>query len=311
VSVVGNYEDLKGQDLVDDFVDVARAAEEAISAHPDSPCGRAIELNLSCPNTITAGAKGVESPLCETPDYVHLIVKAVRAALQTETRLVLKLGYLTREKLAEVVSDVAEDVDAIAGINTLQVSVVGPDGRPAFRGTIEDPDCDRTRAGLSGIAIRNFALDFVRSLALLRRANNWQFDIIGMGGVMEPHDVRTLMASGADAVQTATAAANHPRFPSELLGGGRPEPSEEEKLVHLLTGALSDSRWEFRTEHGIAEELHLAPDEVGVLLKRHPEIARTSVMTSEDGRELYTRRDRPLSVRERLEQARSLLAHNR
>ncbi len=310
VSVVGNYEDLDGQELVDDFVSAACSAKEALSAHPNAPCGRAIELNLSCPNTISRAAQTVATPICETPESVHRIVKAVRTAIGNETRLVIKLGYLDRDRLADVVAGVADEVDAVAGINTLQVKVVDPNGDPAFRGTVDDPDSDRDKAGLSGIAIRNFALDFVQSLALLRRTNDWHFDIIAMGGVMEPHDVRMLLASGADAVQTATAAANHPRFPSTLLADGPPELSDESKLAQLLAGALDDSRWDFRTSEGIAAQLHLAPEDVAVLLRRHPEIARRSVMNSADGRELYTRRDRPLTVRERLEQARSLLAHN-
>lgn len=311
VSVVGDYEKFKGQQLIDDFVRGAILAEGAISAHPDNPCGRAIELNLSCPNTVADGVEGVEHPICETPESVHLIVKAVRAALRHDTKLVVKLGYLKRELLADVITDIAKDVDGVAGINTLQVTVLDAGDNPAFRGTIDDPNRARDKAGLSGVAIRDFALDFVRSLALLRRTNNWRFSIIGMGGVMEPHDVRMLLASGADAVQTSTAASNHPRFPSELLGSGRPEPSAEEKLVQLLATTLSDTRWEFRTQAGLAKELNLKPDEVDVLLRRHPEIARASVVTTDDGRELYTHRDRPVSARERLEQARSLIAHSR
>jgi len=311
VSVVGEYETLSGDALVADFVNVALHAEDAIAAHPTIGCGRAIEVNLSCPNTIPDGDDAAAKPLCEDAAAAQRIVRAVRAALKPDTKLVIKLGYLAKDELTDLISDIAHEVDAVAGINTLQIRVAGDDGRPAFLGTLDDADAPREHGGLSGVAIRSYAIDFVRSLALLRRSNDWRFDIIGMGGVMDSHDVRTLLAIGANAVQTATAAANHPRFPSELLGGGRPEPSEEEELAQLLAAALADQTWEFRTREGLANELRLSPEEVGVLIQRHPDIARTSVMKSPEGHELFTHRDRPVTARERIEQLRSLVARDR
>lgn len=61
--------------------------------------------------------------------------------------------------------------------------------------------------------------------------------------------------------------------------------------------ALSDSRWDFRTVKGIAEETGLAADTVKHLLEEH-QLARTPWGRMEDNR--YTARDRPVSLRERL-----------
>jgi dihydroorotate dehydrogenase len=283
VSVVGEYEEHTGQALVADFVDVACLAERAGA--------RIIELNLSCPNTLGRDGSGVYPPICSSPEDTYKIVSAVRAALDPSTKLVAKLGYLPRAELESVVEPIAEAVDGVAGINTLQVPVTGDHGQPVFRGSLTDPDKPRLEAGVSGIAIRDLALDFVRCLALLRRKNDWHFDIIAM-----------------DAVQTATAASNNPELPRRLCGDGHPEPSEEDRLVALLNCALTDPRWDFRTIDGLATELRLATDRVRSLIQAHPGVARRSVMGDRGGRDLFTARGRPPTVRERLERLRWLLA---
>lgn len=300
VSVVGEYEELAGHELVEDFVEAACLAADA-----GAPI---VELNLSCPNTVSRRGKDVHPPICESPEDTRQIVTAVRAALPPEIKLVAKLSYLPRADLEPVVAAIADSVDGIAGINTMQVNVVDESGGPAFRGTLLDPHQPRPKAGLSGIAIRDFALDFVRSLALMRRTHGWQFDIIGMGGVMEPHDVRALMANGADAVQTATAAVNNPDLPRQLWNNGHPEPSQEERLTGLLYAALMDPRWDFRTIDGLANELRLSHDVVLRLVEGHPDVARRSVLNDHEGRELFTAKNRPATVRERLERFRWILA---
>jgi dihydroorotate dehydrogenase len=290
VSVVGTYESYKGDALLEDFVQVARLAESAGA--------KAIELNLSCPNTLAEDGDGMGKPLCENPGHTQAIVQAVRKGLKSETRLVAKLGYLAPIRLAEVVERIAGQVDAIAGINTWQVNVTDASGKPAFRGTPDDPDRDRPKAGLSGVAIRDLALDFVRELALLRRERDWSFDIIGMGGVMNTHDVRALMASGADAVQATSVIANDVHFARGLW-------NEEQELG----AALKDDRWIFRTAEGVADDLHLSVESARNLLDSSPSVARKTAMTDRLGRELYTARDRSPTIKERLERLRWILAH--
>jgi dihydroorotate dehydrogenase len=299
VSVVGDYEELSGDALVSDFVDVALAAEHAGAT--------IIELNLSCPNTVKASGP-VQPPICESPDDSARIVKSVRAALDANTKLVVKLAYLARPALERLIAAVADSVDGVAGINTLQVPVVGADGAPVFIGTRDSRTKFRDKAGLSGIAIRDYALDFVRSLALIRRVNRWEFDIIAMGGVMEPHDVRALMAVGADAVQSATAAANNPGLPRLLWSDGHQIPSDDERLIGLLGTALADPQWSFRSVAGLAKELRVPAERVSRALASHPDLARVSVLRDVDGNTLYAARDSSPTVRERLEQLRWILA---
>jgi dihydroorotate dehydrogenase len=300
VSVVGDYENLSGDQLVDDFVEIALRVEQTGAS--------IVELNLSCPNSVSHESGGLLPPICKSMPDTRRIVKAVRNALSPQTKLVVKLSYLTRNELENVVGSIADSIDGISGINTLQVPVADDERGPIFVGTPDNPSEPRRRAGLSGVAIRDYALDFVRSLALLRRKFGWEFEIVAMGGVMEPHDVRALMASGADAVQSATAAENNPELPREICGDGHRLPSEEERLTNLVAFALDDDRWAFRTVGGLASELGLSLEDIERVLEARPQIARRSVMTDQAGHPLYSSFERKPTMRERLEQLRWMLA---
>lgn len=290
VSVVGTFERYRGNKLVDDFVRVALLAQEAGAS--------AIELNLSCPNTLADDGKGIGPPICSDPEATREIVHAVKKSLKSGTKLVVKLSYLGPDRLAEVVTGIADEVDGIAGINTLQVKVETSRGEPAFRGTPDDPKRDRPKAGLSGVAIRNLALEFVRELAALRREQRWTFDIIGMGGVMNSHDVRALMASGADAVQATSVVANNIRFARSIL-----------RERQLLGEVLANEQWAFRTAESLAEELEMGVDATRNLLESSPDVVRETVLTDRLGRKLYAARNRPPTLREKLERLRWVLAH--
>lgn len=191
VSVMGEGD---GTDLVEDFARTARLAEEA-----GAPV---VELNLSCPNTLSASAAGVKPPLCLDPDATVAVVESVRRALDDRTGLVAKLSWLDGPALAVLVPRLAPLVDGIAGINTLQSRVRRSDGAPTFPG--------RELAGLSGIAVRDSALDFTRRLVALRESGGRHFDVLAMGGVTDPGSFRALFALGADAVQSASGAFADP-----------------------------------------------------------------------------------------------------
>ncbi|TYP84996.1 dihydroorotate oxidase [Blastococcus xanthinilyticus] len=191
VSVMGEGD---GADLVTDFARTARLAEEA-----GAPV---VELNLSCPNTLSASADGVKPPLCLDADATVAVVEAVRRALDDRTGLVAKLSWLDEPALAALVPRLVPLVDGIAGINTLQSRVRRSDGAATFPG--------RELAGLSGIAIREPALDFTRRLVALRAAGRAHFDVLAMGGVTDPASFEALFTAGADAVQSAAGAFADP-----------------------------------------------------------------------------------------------------
>lgn len=197
--------------LVEDFVKVARLAAETQPA--------AIELNLSCPNTIDYAGRAARPPLCSSnPALTREIVVEVRDAIP-DTPIVAKLSYVPSLFLGALIASFATAVDAIAGINTMPLAVLNRHGDPTFLGVEDDADQAREVAGVSGVALTHFGRDFVRTLTNLRRLNGWQFDILAMGGVMGAEDVDSAMRTGADAVQVATAAVEGPDVATRLAAG--------------------------------------------------------------------------------------------
>jgi dihydroorotate dehydrogenase len=201
LSVMGNFEDHRGEDLAADFARTALlGAETGV---------RAIELNLSCPNGLADGRPLPAIYL--DADSVRSIVRAVRTALGDSVSLVIKVGYMPADRMRLSLGPVAHLVDGVAGINALQLPVRDPAGcHPAFPGRLE--------AGVSGHVIGRLARDFVRSLAALREELAAGFDILAMGGATCVDDVRRLHDAGATAVQTASGAFFNPQLAQEVAG---------------------------------------------------------------------------------------------
>lgn len=241
VSVLGDiYEDdeLTADQLARDFVRVAAQAAETGA--------EVIELNLSCPNLLTS--TGVQPPLCHDLALTRRIVGEVRRALP-DLPLVAKLSYLKRDGLAPLVQGIGSMVQGIAGINALQLPVMrrNEPSMPTFP--------ERREAGVSGIAIRNHALDFVRNLCSLRDEGRYTFDVIAMGGVTSPDSFRQLKSAGATAVQSASGVFTNPLLASDCLEalrdsdfpGSRPDSdlrdsagraSEEKPFDHWMKGRI-------------------------------------------------------------------------
>lgn len=188
LSVMGTFEEKQDAALVEDFAEAARrASSTGVSA---------IEVNLSCPNGVVDGQ--LLPPVYENRDMVLRIVDAVTACIDPAVSLIVKFGYMTEEALFDTLAPIADVVDGVSGINTLQVPVKGPDELNPFPG--------RPEAGISGYILRDLALDFVRSAAAIRDECSASYDIIGMGGVMSPDHAVDLYKAGASAVQTASGA---------------------------------------------------------------------------------------------------------
>ncbi len=180
--------------LVDDFVKVAVRAEKAGA--------QAIECYLARSTTRDLATGRIES--CELhPETSVAIVRGVRAALRSETKLVIKLSYQAPQALRAVVVPLAQSraIDGVSGISPYRMEVLRPD-RSALTG-------DRL-PGVAGLAVRRLGQLFVQELALIRQEEGFTFDIIGMGGVMTPEDVATYRRLGACAVQSASAARCNP-----------------------------------------------------------------------------------------------------
>lgn len=194
VSVVGTPGE-KGLEL--DYVKGAVLAVEA-----GAPI---IEINLSCPNVVTG-----EGSLYTDPDLSSAVSRAVKRAIGA-VPLMIKIGYIPDpRRLAEVVAANAPFIEAIAGVNTLSFEVVAPDGRQALPGE------GRLRAGVCGAAIRQCAMAQAARIVDLKRKEYYDYEVVGVGGIMTPEHIRDYLELGVDAVMSATGAMWDPLLASRF-----------------------------------------------------------------------------------------------
>jgi dihydroorotate dehydrogenase (NAD+) catalytic subunit len=186
VSVMGSSEifpDLPS--FVRDFAASARMAKEAGA--------QVVELDLSCPNSNAA-----EGMVFLDAGLSGRISKEVKSEIG-ETPLFIKMGFFPdRAAFESVVRANAPHVDGIVGINTVRMTVLDREGRPAIAG--------RPQSGVCGAGIRPCALQFVRWLAETKAKNRYDFAAVGVGGIMTPDDADEFLAAGVEAVEVATAA---------------------------------------------------------------------------------------------------------
>lgn len=277
LSVMGTSDpDLTGRSLEKDFEVVSKlAAQTGVLA---------IELNLSCPNTEDkTSTDGMEEPVCFDADKTLEIVKAVSRVV--DTKLIVKLSYMPYERLSRVLTPILPMISAISGINTVQTRVVNEHLQPTFVGTAEDHNRPRWEAGVSGIRIREMALDFVRSLSRLRSQSRG-FEIIAMGGVMNGEDVATYREAGADVVQSATAAWVNSRLPIEAeryAKSIRDDLSLERAILSVLHPRISLDREQ------IASAAKVAPSKTEKLLEQLISVGRVRVDKTKAGEERFAR----------------------
>jgi dihydroorotate dehydrogenase len=193
--------DIRMEARATDFVLVAKLAAEAGADF--------IELNLSCPNSLREDAQGVQPPLCEDIVATSDVVHRVRAALPSNVKLIAKLSYLPEPDLRELLEECGRDLDGVAGINTFATKVVNRSGQPTFPG--------RERAGVSGIAIRNHGLEFVRRMARLRLILDLDLEILGMGGITDPTSFKAMYDAGANAVLSASGVFANPFLAQQCI----------------------------------------------------------------------------------------------
>ena len=184
------------QDFIDDFVLAARLSKETGV--------KVLEANLSCPNV------GNEGLVCYNLAITPRIVSAIRKELNNAP-LILKIGYFQDGKALERIAAVAaEYADAIAAINTLQTSIVDKYSYQALPGKM------RSVSGVCGAAIKWAGIDMVKRLRKIREKNNYHYQIIGVGGVIEPKDYFDYKKAGADVVMSATGAMWYPDLAARI-----------------------------------------------------------------------------------------------
>lgn len=178
--------------FIDDFILAAKLAKETGA--------KVLEANLSCPNI------GNEGLVCYNIEVTEKITRGIRKVIDN-TPLVLKIGYFESDtqlgKLAKIANEYADD---IAGINTLQATVVNKKGEQALPGE------NRVKSGVCGYGIKWAGLDTVRRLKRIKDKNKFSFGITGVGGVLTPSDYELYIEAGADCVMSATGAMWNPNL---------------------------------------------------------------------------------------------------
>jgi dihydroorotate dehydrogenase (NAD+) catalytic subunit len=200
----------KGQALLVAFQGTARGKgrEEFVQDHVKGvelireTGANIIEINLSCPN------EGEEVLACFDTDITTRIVTAVREA-NTDIKLIIKLAYFANhDQLKDLVQKVGPMLDGICAINTIPTAVVDKDGNEVFPG--------RPKAGISGAPIKWAALEMTRLLDEYRQEFDYNYKIIGLGGVLNAADFHEYRDAGADIVMSVTGAMWNPNLAAEV-----------------------------------------------------------------------------------------------
>lgn len=177
----------EGEDIAEDYARCAVMAKDAGA--------KIIEINYSCPNLVSK-----EGSIFADPEVSAYISKTVKKALGN-TPLIIKLGYFSDKVLmSEVIKSNAKYVDGIAGINTITMQVYDKEGNQALPGE------GRLKSGLCGAGILDLSQEFTMDLVRLRKNNNYDFIICGVGGITRLEDFDARLDAGADIVMSATGA---------------------------------------------------------------------------------------------------------
>ncbi len=187
LSFMGTVKENQTQDeFIADFAHTAKLANDTGV--------KVLEANLSCPNI------GNEGLVCYNLEVTQKVCKAIREAIGN-TPLILKVGHYKSDKDIESLAEIANTyANAISAINTLQVEVVDKKGQQAL------PGKNRLRSGVGGAGIKWAGLEMTTKLNLIRKKKRYSYEIIGIGGVMNPNDYFEYRKADADVVQSATAA---------------------------------------------------------------------------------------------------------
>lgn len=197
----------------DEYIEILEKLEE-------QPGISGYEINLSCPNVKEGGLEfGRSTTSCFN----------ITGDLRKRTNRVLMVKLTPN---ITFISDIGKSVEAagadcISAINTLVGMDIDINSRKPLLSTIT--------GGYSGPAIKPVALAKVYELY-----KNVNIPIIGIGGIMDWHDIIKFFLVGASAVQLGTVNFINPQAINEILTGLQTY-CVENKLARIseLTGAMN------------------------------------------------------------------------
>lgn len=199
--VVGSFQGTKregqtGEEYINDFRITSKLLKETGV--------KVIEVNLSCPN------EGTNNLLCYDTERSILVAKAIKEEIG-DTPLIIKIAYFKdTEVLKNFVKEIGAIVQGISAINTISAEIVDENGEQALPGE------GRLRSGVCGASIKWAGLDMVEKLKKIQTESGLNFQIIGVGGVMNADDFMEYRNAGADIVMSATGAMWNPYLAREV-----------------------------------------------------------------------------------------------
>ncbi|MHC4976336.1 MAG: dihydroorotate dehydrogenase [Planctomycetota bacterium] len=166
---------------------------------------RAVEVNVSCPNTEDGRTFG------EDPSLLTELVGELKSVLRS-TRMIVKLPPITNERDLLHVARTCVDagVDAITLANTTPAMAIDVRTRK--------PRLANVTGGLSGPAVHPIVVRIVH-LVYTRLTRDAGVPIIGAGGVTRWQDAAELILAGAAIVEMGTALFADPRAPLKVVRG--------------------------------------------------------------------------------------------
>lgn len=190
VSVVGTMQ--PGWDLTDLANDYADCAETAFRSGADT-----VEMNFSCPNVCST-----DGQLFQVPGDAGFVAARVREVVGNKQKLLVKIGYLTDDKLLQqLLCKLGDSVDAIVTTNSIPARVTDASGQKLFQGE---------QRGICGRAIRDASIAQVARCVELIDRQHLEMSVIGVGGIETAADVQRYLDAGAESVQLATAVMRDP-----------------------------------------------------------------------------------------------------
>lgn len=196
VSVVGTVQ--PGWSIEDLAADYAQCARWAAAAGAD-----AVEMNFSCPNVCSQ-----DGQLYQLPDEARIVARNVRAELGMDLPLLVKVGYLPDDGLAErLLTQLAEYVDAVVTTNSVTAQVRDESGQFLF---------DSQPRGICGKATFTASVRQVGRFRAIIDRLRLPLTVIGVGGIESAEDVGQYLDAGAESVQLATALMHDPLIGTKI-----------------------------------------------------------------------------------------------
>ena len=189
VSVVATHQEgWTMQDLAQDYAQCAKWAVES-----GADC---VETNFSCPNVSTC-----DGQLYQDIDNAALVASVVKEQVGA-TPYIIKIGRIDEHaEAAKLLEVIHPHVTAIAMTNSIAATVIDEAEKTLF---------DGKPRGICGDGIRSKSVAQVQMMSEIIRQNDYDIELIGVGGVNSADHVRQYLDAGAHAVQLATAVMVEP-----------------------------------------------------------------------------------------------------